>query len=187
MKKRSFGVAIVGLFAIMFLAVGPAHALIGPDQDLSDFPPWIWPIILPVSAFANAVTDLDVSFDQAAKNVQEAVFMQCKCFTAGDYTFKELLTMVDAQFTMQLATLNFARTKTIGLGMGDMVMYDDDDWCGTPPKPRPWPPYLLDLVKVQIEVFKAELPSLFKLNRTEVSLLNAALNAHYKDFALALE
>ena len=136
MKKTKIIVsAIVGLFAIILMTAGSAQALIGPDQDLSDFPPWIWPVIRPVGIFTKVMTNMDVTFKQAAQEMKETAFFQCKCFAAGDYSFKEILTMVDAQFTMELAAVNFARTKSVGLGMGDMAMFDDDDWCGTPPKP----------------------------------------------------
>lgn len=71
--------------------------------------------------------------------------------------------------------------------MGNKIALDDDDWCGTPPKPRPWPPYLLDLIQLQIDVFKAELCGSDQFTETEMRLLEADLNGHLKNFAQALK
>ena len=91
---------------------------------------------------------------------------------------------------IQLATLHFAKTKAVGLAKGELVALDDDDWCGTPPRrpwPWPWPRFLLDLVKVQMEVFKTEVLAQYQLTKDEVEMLDADLNAHYKDFFMLLK
>jgi len=187
MKVKKGWFVVMGALIIMLATTSISPALIGPDQDLSDFPPWIWPIIRPVAVFSSVITEKDIAFELAAKNMEEAVMQQCKCMTAGKYSFNEMLAMVDAQFDMQLTTLNFAKTKVAGFGMGSMVAFDDDDWCGTPPQPRPWPPYLLELVKLQTKIFSTELPAIFKLNRDEIKILNADLNSHIENFAIVLK
>ncbi|MBT8339181.1 MAG: hypothetical protein HKP58_08090 [Desulfatitalea sp.] len=187
MRKNKHPFILMSLLVLLLASAGAGNAQPGPDQDMSDFPPWIWPYIRPVEIFTIAVTDVEMTFDQAAKGLQEAVLLQCKCFTAGDYSFKELIAMVDAQFKMQLVTLHFAQTKVAGFGMGRMIAYDDDDWCGTPPKPWPWPHYLLDLVTLQADIFRKQLPNLFKLTREETMFLNAHLDRHVTEFAIALE
>lgn len=124
-----------------------------------------------------------MTFDRAAEQMKEAVMLQCECLASGDYEFKDLMTMVNAQFELQLATLKAAKTKAAGFGRGDIVALDDDDWCGTPPKPRPWPPFLMELLKLQTEVFRTELLANYKLSGTEIKSLDTELNAHLSDFA----
>lgn len=188
MKGKRAVLVVMGLIACLLATGGVGHSMIGPDQNIEDFPPWIWPYIHPVSIFAKAVTGEGIVYEQAAKEMRESVLVQCKHFTAGDYSFKELLTTMDSQFQMQLATLHFAKTKAVGLAMGKLVALDDDDPCGNPPRrPWPWPTVLLDLVKVQMEVFKTEVLAQYQLTKDEVEMLDADLNGHYKNFFMLLK
>lgn len=146
------------------------NELIGPDQDLSDFPPWIWPIIHPVDIVANVITNAKLSFDEAAKMVKMSASKLCECSTNGKYGFYDLLEMVEAGFDMQYTALKFAKIKAGGL-YNASAKYDDDDWCGTPPKPWPWPWPWLKLIRFQAEVFVSELPQWYDLNRQELGIL----------------
>ena len=190
MKGKRTVFVVMGLIACLLATTGVGYSMIGPDQNLDDFPPWIWPIIHPASIFSKVVTGEGVEYKEAANELRESALVQVKHLTAGDYSFKEMLTMMDAQFEMQLATLRFAQTKALGLAMGKLVALDDDDWCGTPPRrpwPWPWPEFLLDLVKVQMDVLKAEMSAQYNLTDDEVEMLDASLDAHYKDFYMLLK
>jgi hypothetical protein len=179
---------VVGLLFLMLITAGPGHAKVGPDQDLSDFPPWIWPIIRTVSVLSKAISATEVEFDQLSAQMKEAVLHQCECLNAGDHDFKEIMAMVNAQFDVQRAVLKTAKTKAAGFGMKSMVALDDDDWCGTPPKPRPWPwpPFLMDLVKLQADLFRTELGTNFKLSEEESKLFDANLNSQMEAFGALL-
>lgn len=189
MRGKRTVFVIMGLIACLLATAGAGHSMIGPDQSMDDFPPWMWPYICPASIVAQAVTGEGVVYEQAILGMRESTFVQVKHFTAGDYSFKELLTMMDALFDMQLATLQFAQTKVTGLAKGKLVAMDDRDPCGTPPRrrPWPWPTFLLDLVKVQMEVFKTEMYAQYDLTDGEAEMLDASLDAHFKDFYMLLK
>ena len=189
MRGKRTVFVIMGLIACLLATTGVGYSMPGPDQSMDEFPPWIWPYICPASIVAKAVTGEGVEYKQAANALRESAVVQVKHFTAGEYSFKEMLTMMDAQFEMQLATIRFAKTKVIGLANGKLVAFDDGDDCGTPPRrgPWPWPPELLDLVKVQIEFFKTEMYTQYDLTEEEAEMLDASLDAHLIDFYMLLK
>jgi hypothetical protein len=186
MKIEKKLVVAACLIVMMLVTVAPGYAKPGPDQDMSDFPPWIWPIIRTVSVLSQAISNVEMEFDKAAAQIKEAVLHQCDCLSAGEYQFKQMLNVVNAQFDAQLATLKTAKAKATGLGMRGMMMLDDDDWCGTPPKPRPWPPFLMELVKLQAELFRTELIANHKLSKEEIALFDTAMSDQMEAFHTVL-
>lgn len=191
MRGKRTVFVIMGLITCLLGTAGMGHSMIGPDQSMDDFPPWMWPYICPASIYAKVVTSEDVEYTKAANDLRESAMVIVKHFTAGRYCFEEMLSMMDTQFEIQLATIRLAKTKVTGLAMGKLTAMDDHDDCGTPPRRRPWPwppdPDLLDLVKLQIDVFKTEMSAQYNLTDDELELLDASLDAHYKDFYMLLK
>ena len=158
--------------------------LLAPDQDLKDFPPWIWPIIHPADILANVITGRELSYEKAAELVKLSAYQMCECSTTGEYKFEELLAMVEASFDVQYTTLKFAKIKAAGLSpKGNLSAGDwDDDWCGTPPKRWPWPWPWLDLVRLETEIYVEQLVSFYKLTDKEIIVLEEHMQGQRERF-----
>lgn len=183
-------VAVLGLFGLA--ACGEAgsppvdgvevsnstSALIGPDQDLSDFPPWIWPVIQPADVLAQVARG-QLSFDRAAGVLKQLVTKVCACQGQTKQGVAQLLAVMDASFEAQHAALVLAKA---GVGGSGSVGYDDDDWCGTPPKPWPWPWPVLDLVSLQAEMFSDLIAGQHRLSKTQAVELESRLKHHVGRF-----
>ncbi len=156
--------------------------LIAPDQDLSDFPPWIWPIIHPVDLVANVITGREIEFDKAAEVIALSAGKLCECSTTGQHSFESLLEMIDASLDVQYSSMKFAKLKAAGIHGKGIAYWDDDDWCGTPPKPWPWPRRWLDLIEVQIQTVHAGMLEYYDLDRDQTRLLEEHLGAQWERF-----
>lgn len=96
--------------------------MIGPDQDLSDFPRWIWPYIRVEQLVRARVFAAERALDDAPREL-----------VLGHFT-----AIVQA---IQLKTLAARIEGPVGTQMGkgasQAILDELDDWCGTKPRPRP--------------------------------------------------
>ena len=101
--------------------------MIGPDQDLSQFPPWIWPYI--------RVADLARSQVFAAGK-QSAVEQVPEAALLGHF-----VAIVQAVQLKSIAGHLGAAGADLAKAAGQAVAEEIDDWCGTkgqhPPLPHP--------------------------------------------------
>jgi hypothetical protein len=169
--------------AAVGLSSGSATAaLLSSEQDLEDFPPWIWPVIYPVDIFANVFAGRVQDEEFASSLMKQAAAKLCDCTTDGKYSFDQLLAIVDASLDAQVSTVRFAQLKAAGFGGGSLGSYDDDDWCGTGPKPPfPWP-FPHRLFTLELDTIRGELSQVYHLDSKQLATLSEHLGAQLKRF-----
>jgi hypothetical protein len=154
------------------------QALISPDQDLSDFPPWIWPYIHPVDVFSHILNGKELKFDFAAKLLEQSAHNLCGCSTTGKYSFGELLELVDISFDMQYNAIRLAKlqAKAQGGSASGMVSNDDPPKCGNGPWPWPIPWPWLKLIHFEGDLFITEMNRWYKLDEKQQSILKEQIS-----------
>lgn len=97
--------------------------MIGPDQDLSQFPPWIWPYI--------RTADLARSRIFAAAG-QTQVDQVPQAALLGHF-----VSIVQAVQLKSIAGHVGSVGAELGKAAGQAILEEIDDWCGTKPHPHP--------------------------------------------------
>ena len=98
--------------------------MIGPDQDLSQFPPWVWPYIHTVNIAKSHV------FVAKSETLAEAIPQEV---VQGHYA-----AIVQAVQLKIIATrIEGAVGAQLGKAASQALMDELDDWCGTKPHPHP--------------------------------------------------
>ena len=166
-------------------SVGRAQqALISPDQDLKDFPPWIWPYIHPTDVLANILHGAKVERELALKLVTDSAEKLCECSAYGKPTFENVIELVNISFDMQYGTLRVAQIRAATSGGRSVGMIDGEDipYCGNGPHPWPSPWPWFDLIRRQAEVFEAVLPKLYELSAEQTKILHTQIAAQVTRF-----
>jgi hypothetical protein len=101
--------------------------MISPDQDLNEFPPWVWPYI--------RVADLAKSRVFAARE-QTTLAQAPEAALLGHF-----VAIVQAVQLKSIASHLGAAGADLGKAAGQAIADEIDDWCGTkgphPPFPHP--------------------------------------------------
>lgn len=99
--------------------------MIGPDQDLSQFPPWIWPYIRTAEL---AKSRIFAAAGQAeVEQVPQAALL-------GHF-----VSIVQAVQLKSIASHLGSGGAELGKAAGKAILEEIDDWCGTKPHPLPHP------------------------------------------------
>ena len=167
-----------------------AQPLIGPDDNLEDFPYWIWPYIRPASIYFKYLNgELRAA---AAQKAMRAAVEDCACALGSrNATPDAVLAAVDMVFSAQLTAARLARhanqtdTKT---ELQVSVAFDDEWRCGTGPFPKwPIPPRGGDLVKLQGEALLKSIQAHVKLDRAASAALAERVGQNVATIAQQLE
>ena len=151
-----------------------AQPQIGPDDNLEDFPYWVWPYIRPASIYFKYLNG-EIKVEVAQKAMRAAV-EDCACALGSrNATPEAVLAAVDMVFSAQLTAARLAPHAAKGDFQSDSdgsFAFDDEWRCGTGPFPKwPIPPRGDDLVKLQgEELFKA-IQAHVKLDRSATAAL----------------
>lgn len=96
--------------------------MIGPDQDLSEFPRWIWPYIRVEQLVRSRVFAAERALDDSPREVVLGHFTAI----VQAIQIKTLAARIEGPIGTQMAK-----------GASQAIMDELDDWCGTKPRPRP--------------------------------------------------
>ncbi|HTU60907.1 MAG TPA: hypothetical protein VMF89_20785 [Polyangiales bacterium] len=159
--------------------VAAAQPLIGPDDNLDDFPFWIWPYIRPAKIYFKYL-DGQIKAEVAQKAMLAAV-EDCACALGSRKASPaEVLAAVDMVFSTQLTAARLAPHAVKGAESFQASAAFDDEWrCGNGLFPK-WPrPRAIDeLLKLQggelINAIKAHV----KLDRASTAALEKRVDQH---------
>lgn len=159
------------------------QSLISPDQDLKDFPPWIWPYIHPTDVLANILHGAKVERELALRLVTDSVEKLCECSAYGKPSFENVIELVNI-FDMQYGTLRVAQIQAAASRRRSMGMIDGEDipYCGNGPHPWPSPWPWFDLIRRRAQVFEAVLPKLYELSAEQTKVLHTQIAAQVARF-----
>jgi hypothetical protein len=158
---------------------GEGAALIGPDGDLDDFPPWVWPYIRPASIFTRALSGV-ISIKEA-HSAMKAAAEDCGCAVAASKPKLEtVLAAVGATFDTQYAAAKLA----IAGGGSEAKFYEGDGYCGNgiPPFPGPRPRDLFELLVVERQLLGEAILGGADLDERGAALVNRALDGQLERF-----
>jgi hypothetical protein len=152
-----------------------AQPQIGPDDNLEDFPYWVWPYIRPASIYFKYLNG-EIEVEVAQKAMRAAV-EDCACALGSRKATPEaVLAAVDMVFGAQLTAARLAphSFKTVAQPQSNagFAAFDDDWRCGTGPFPKwPVPPRGNDLVKLQGQELIKSIQANVKLDRAATAAL----------------
>ena len=158
---------------------GEGAALIGPDGDLNDFPPWAWPYIRPAAIFTHALSGA-ISIKEA-RVAMETAAKDCGCALAASRPkVQTVLAAVGATFDTQYAAARLA----IAGGGSEAKFYEGDGYCGNgiPPFPGPRPRGLFDLLQWERELMGDAILGSADLDERGAAAVNAELDRQLERF-----
>ncbi|HKU39512.1 MAG TPA: hypothetical protein VJR89_15240 [Polyangiales bacterium] len=162
--------------------VGTGAALISPEGDIHDFPPWAWPYIR-TAAIWNGALSGKIAVEKAQVALKAAV-EDCGCsLAASGADLDMVLAAIGTTFDTQYAT---ARLGVVGGNQqaGGTFSGEVDDWCGTgrPKFPWPRPRGLFELLLEERELFGEMIQRSVKLDERETQAVNTALDRQLERF-----
>lgn len=159
--------------------VGAAEsALIAPDGDLHDFPPWIWPYIRTATIFTR-VLEGKLVLKEAQVALSEAV-EDCGCaLAASKADLPTVLAALDTGFGAQYSAARLAQLGSVhspGIAADGDVPLCPDWW----PFPK-WPPVrsdVLGLLELQGKLFERTLTKELQLDAKSQQVVHDELVRH---------
>ena len=159
--------------------VAAAQPLIGPDDNLDDFPFWIWPYIRPAKIYFKYL-DGQLKAEVAQKAMLAAV-EDCACALGSrNASPAEVFAAVDMVFSTQLTAARLAPHAVKGAESFQASVAFDDEWrCGNGLFPK-WPrPRAIDeLVKLQGGELINAIRAHVKLDRASTAALEKRVGQH---------
>ena len=167
--------------------VALAQPLIGPDDNLDDFPFWLWPYIRPAKIYFEYL-DGQIKPEVAQKAMRAAV-EDCACALGSRKASPgEVLAAVDMVFNTQLTAARLAPHAVKGAVSFQASVAFDDEWrCGTGLFPK-WPrPRAIDeLVKLQGGELVSAIRAHVKLDRASAAALEERVDQHVAEITQQL-
>lgn len=162
--------------------VASAQPLIGPDDNLEDFPYWIWPYIRPAKIYFKYLNG-EIKAEVAQKAMRAAV-EDCACALGSrNASPEEVFAAVDMVFSTQLTAARLAPHAVKGAqSIQARAAYDDEWRCGNGLFPK-WPrPRAIDeLVKLQGGELINSLRAHVKLDRAAAAALEQRVGQHVEE------
>lgn len=164
--------------------VAAAQPLIGPDDDLDDFPFWIWPYIRPAKVYFKYL-DGQIKAEVAQKAMLAAV-EDCACALGSrNASAAEVLAAVDMVFSTQLTAARLAPHAVKGAESFQASVAFDDEWrCGNGLFPKwPRPRVVDDLLELQGGELIKSIRAHVKLDRASAAALEQRVGQHVAEIS----
>ena len=162
--------------------VASAQPLVGPEDNLEDFPYWIWPYIRPAKIYFKYL-DGEIKAEVAQRAMRAAV-EDCACALGSrNASPEEVLAAVDMVFSTQLTAARLAPHAVKGAESFQASVAYDDEWrCGNGLFPK-WPrPRAIDgLLELQGAELINAIRANVKLDRASTAALTERVDQHVSE------